>query len=1221
MGKCIMKRVGSIVLSVVVAFASVNTTAMAQNNNSKAIEEDHSGDQEWNVQYNPELPVDELLGSHEKSDGSYLIFGKKNGKIIAMDGQYNYVKTLDIDSIEYTRGAALKNAMGTMTWLQCYGSQKGFFVAKKDEKIVLIDENLNEKNTEYNAISILKENNHVLQDKVIYKNHYLYMVAKAVQGVWYYGLVDDEGNEVMKPQFTYINNINTDQWGDENIICKVGCLMEEGVKYGISDLEGNIIVKPQYDDVTAICSLYSSEKDFRYIYMNHDSDGNEKFGVKDSKGKTVLEDEWDTVHLDNKELQKLSSMPYNNVLWPTGKINGETVTHYQPEYGYSIQTIDPKEILLADKTEISDTQVYVDGERWFSSENISSVSSNENLFSDEIYDTDCICKLKNNTSNYELLFYDKEGNLTQTMELSKEEVTSLQQKRREKIAQKVYEKDCSIWIDQEKEKLIQKLNDRCTQYGYKFIAWDKEPDVVAEKNLDNDYSIVRDYMISFTAEVEKNGETDKVTYRYQYDVNGHCVEGGLPVYGKPAQAIVPGQTSNIGYYNEDTKELLVKDSSSVALEKGSICLKDDPTENMEKWSSMIVGTSSGLLQYSGKVHDVANELTFDDSCGSFVKNGEKTLYYHKKKQIGKDRYNNIQQEYVYDGINTDWEIIKRSTVVSANYNAEEKYIFDDELKKCYILSGTNISCCDYADVGIGDKYNGKVSLYTKGNVSASWTVNEEKEWKVYYKDNIYKAFTDVNYELKNSMETGRYIVITFSNSGSSDLYYVIDKVDNTGNWIEQLPEKYQNISEYYSFQINGNEYCWIASNNSKCWIENLKGEVLLENLSSYFMVMKEYLVIDVGINYRLFNVYDSDLNLVAENVRPNDTLRLDGEIRQLYYTKDDVTMYVLWDIPKMELIDVVKGYPWGKDPYIVGNQILLLDDDWNKQETEIPVTSSPLQSESPASAIPTGGGVTPTVSPTSTILPVQSPETTVRPTEKPVKSPDTTVHPTEKPVKSPETTVHPTEKPVKSPDTTVSPTEKPVKSPEITVSPTEKPVKSPETTIRPTEKPINPDATVHPSQNPVIKADKESKMPETGTILYDQTTGNSYKVLNTGKSVSFEFAGKKKNITSVIIPDQITLNGKVYKVTKISDKAFCNCKKLKSVVIGKHITQIGKKAFYNCKQLKKIKIKTTLLSGKKVGAKAFYGIHKNATTKVPLKKVKEYREWLPQKGISSKCIK
>ncbi len=79
--------------------------------------------------------------------------------------------------------------------------------------------------------------------------------------------------------------------------------------------------------------------------------------------------------------------------------------------------------------------------------------------------------------------------------------------------------------------------------------------------------------------------------------------------------------------------------------------------------------------------------------------GRKHYIITRKKQTGKDRYNNIQQEYVYDRINIDWDIIKRSTIVPVAYNAEEKYIFDDELKKCYILSGTNISCCDYADVG------------------------------------------------------------------------------------------------------------------------------------------------------------------------------------------------------------------------------------------------------------------------------------------------------------------------------------------------------------------------------------------------------------------------------------------------------------------------------------------------------------------------------------------
>lgn len=37
MGRCIMKRIGSFALSVVLVFASVNTTAVAQNNDSKAI--------------------------------------------------------------------------------------------------------------------------------------------------------------------------------------------------------------------------------------------------------------------------------------------------------------------------------------------------------------------------------------------------------------------------------------------------------------------------------------------------------------------------------------------------------------------------------------------------------------------------------------------------------------------------------------------------------------------------------------------------------------------------------------------------------------------------------------------------------------------------------------------------------------------------------------------------------------------------------------------------------------------------------------------------------------------------------------------------------------------------------------------------------------------------------------------------------------------------------
>lgn len=1174
-----VKKLACIALSITMMFTSVNAIAAAQDGNSKVMGVEYSRSKEWTVRYNPELPVDELLGSHEKSDGTYLIFGKKNGKFIVMDGQYNYIKTLDVDSIDYARGGTFTNSMGKMTWLQGYKREKGFFVAKKDDKVVLIDENLNETYTEYNAVNAtgLKENDNYLQDNIIYKEHYLYKVAKAVDGVWYYGLVDDEGNEVMQPRFTYINNINTEQWGDEQILCKIGSLTVDGVKYGFSNLEGNIIIKPQYDDVTAICSLYSNENDFRYMYMSYDSDGNEQFGVRDSNGKVILKDEWDSIRLDNSILQELSIMAYNYTKWPDIKINGEWVTQYRPKYSFKIGTIDSREILLADKQENAETQVYVDGEPWFSSGDILPASTNEKVFSDEVYDTDCICKLKSNTSAYELLFYNKEGKLTQTKELSTGEVTSLQEKRREKIIQKVYEKACDVWIDKEKEKLVQKFNDRCTKYGYKFNEWVNAPETVVEKKLTSDYSMINSYTISFKANVEKNGETEQITYKYIYDINGHCVEGGFPVYGKHPQPVVPGEKYFVGYYNEDTKELLVKDSSYVDIKKGSIYLNDDPTKNVGKWSELITGTASGLLEYSGETHDLTRNLTFDDNCNSFVKDGEKTLYYHKENQVAKDRYKYNQSQYVYDSINIAWEIIKRSTIVSPSYNSDGIYVFDDQMKKLYIISGKCVTSCDYTDVGLNDKYDSrKLSLYSKGNVSVSWIVDEKKEWKVYYKNKTCKTFSDENYQIKNVMETGRYIMITFSCDSASDSYYVIDKVENTGEWLEKLPEKYQNVSENYSFSIDDNEYWWMASNDNKYWVENRDGEAILENLPPYFMVMKEYFVVDVGKDYRLFDVYDSELNLVAEDVRPNDTQRLEGDIRRAYYTVDGVTMYVLWDIPKMELIGVVKGYPLSKVPYIVGNSIVMLDDNWNGLETESPSTSSPLQSDTPASSIPTGGAITPSVSPTASALPVQSPKVTAQPSQKPIASPD--------------------------------PSELPINSPKVTVCPTEVPISSPK-------------ATVNPSQNPVTTGDGKSGNPGKGAILYDQATGNRYQVISAGKSVSFVSVGEKESAISVTVPARVTLGGQSYKVTSIADKAFCDCKKIKSIVIGKNITKIGTKAFYKCKQLKRITIKTTLLRDANVGTKAFYGIHKNVSVKVPKKKVKVYRKWLPKKGIPKRCIK
>ena len=65
--------------------------------------------------------------------------------------------------------------------------------------------------------------------------------------------------------------------------------------------------------------------------------------------------------------------------------------------------------------------------------------------------------------------------------------------------------------------------------------------------------------------------------------------------------------------------------------------------------------------------------------------------------------------------------------------------------------------------------------------------------------------------------------------------------------------------------------------------------------------------------------------------------------------------------------------------------------------------------------------------------------------------------------------------------------------------------------------------------------------------------------------------------------------------------------------------KIGGNAFQGCGKLKKINIKTTLLTKKSVGAKAFSKIGKNPTVKVPKSKKKEYKKWIFKKGLPKKA--
>ncbi len=142
-------------------------------------------------------------------------------------------------------------------------------------------------------------------------------------------------------------------------------------------------------------------------------------------------------------------------------------------------------------------------------------------------------------------------------------------------------------------------------------------------------------------------------------------------------------------------------------------------------------------------------------------------------------------------------------------------------------------------------------------------------------------------------------------------------------------------------------------------------------------------------------------------------------------------------------------------------------------------------------------------------------------------------------------------------------------------------------------------------------------------------------------TVTFKKSTNKKK-ASVTIPETVTINGKVYKVTGIAANAFKKHTKLKSVKIGKNVqtigerafykctslkkitipsgvNKIGKQAFYGCKNLKKITIKTTKLTNKKVGKQAFKGIYKKAVIKVPKSKLKAYKKLLKNKGIGKEA--
>ena len=164
------------------------------------------------------------------------------------------------------------------------------------------------------------------------------------------------------------------------------------------------------------------------------------------------------------------------------------------------------------------------------------------------------------------------------------------------------------------------------------------------------------------------------------------------------------------------------------------------------------------------------------------------------------------------------------------------------------------------------------------------------------------------------------------------------------------------------------------------------------------------------------------------------------------------------------------------------------------------------------------------------------------------------------------------------------------------------------------------------------KPSKDDKVP--ATEAPKKNTGTTQKTLKVGTKVTdkkskavYKVTGKKtvqyikssvKNIKTVNIPATITVKKVKYQVTSIAAKAVKGNKKLTKVVIPASIKNIGAQAFAGCKNLKNITIKTTKLTKKRVGSKAFSGIHAKAVIKVPKKKLSAYRKMLKARGAAKK---
>ena len=104
-------------------------------------------------------------------------------------------------------------------------------------------------------------------------------------------------------------------------------------------------------------------------------------------------------------------------------------------------------------------------------------------------------------------------------------------------------------------------------------------------------------------------------------------------------------------------------------------------------------------------------------------------------------------------------------------------------------------------------------------------------------------------------------------------------------------------------------------------------------------------------------------------------------------------------------------------------------------------------------------------------------------------------------------------------------------------------------------------------------------------IYYDITDATNKTVAVTYKGIDYD-SYSNEYIGSVVIPESVSYNGKIYSVTSIGYRAFYDCDELTNITIPNSVTSIEEYAFYKCSGLTSITIPNSVTS---IGDAAFFG--------------------------------